>query len=198
MKMIKQLILTLIILLHATSTLHAQSEVEQADSLRIKKVTDEEMPFQLTDNVKNFDGFLLDMSLIRQATTLPAPFLNKYTKWMIPETLPDYVSLFQLNPDISYTQGTVSFLTNIFENSVYGINTHGFNSAFNSTDNLQIGSFKLKNGMRLNTYGQYNKDGWRIPSHKSFPWQKNNFKGAFELKSANGDFGIRVEVQQGR
>ena len=28
--------------------------------------------------------------------------------------------------------------------------------------------------------------------------KKNNFKGAFELKSANGAFGIRIEVQQGR
>ena len=30
------------------------------------------------------------------------------------------------------------------------------------------------------------------------PWEKNNFRGAFELKSANGNFGIRIEVQQGR
>ena len=30
------------------------------------------------------------------------------------------------------------------------------------------------------------------------PCEKNNFKGAFELKSANGSFGIRIEVQQGR
>ena len=29
-------------------------------------------------------------------------------------------------------------------------------------------------------------------------WEKNNFRGAFELKSANGNFGIRIEVQQGR
>ena len=35
--------------------------------------------------------------------------------------------------------------------------------------------------------------------HRSaLPWEKNTFKGAFELKSANGAFGIRIEVQQGR
>lgn len=27
---------------------------------------------------------------------------------------------------------------------------------------------------------------------------KNNFKGAFEMKSSDGNFGIRIEVQQGR
>ena len=30
------------------------------------------------------------------------------------------------------------------------------------------------------------------------PWEKNNFNGAFEMKSENGNFGIRIEVQRGR
>ena len=63
---------------------------------------------------------------------------------------------------------------------------------------MQMGSFKLKNGMRINTYGDYDKDGWRVPNRSAMPWEKNNFRGAFELKSANGNFGIRIEVQQGR
>ena len=67
-----------------------------------------------------------------------------------------------------------------------------------STDNLQMGSFTLKNGMRIHTYGEYDKDGWKVPNPSALPWEKNNFKGAFELKSANGAFGIRIEVQQGR
>ena len=53
-------------------------------------------------------------------------------------------------------------------------------------------------GMRINTYGDYNKDGWRVPNRSAMPWERNNFRGAFELKSANGNFGIRIEVQQGR
>ncbi len=52
--------------------------------------------------------------------------------------------------------------------------------------------------MRINTYGDYNKDGWRVPNRSAMPWERNNFRGAFELKSANGNFGIRIEVQQGR
>ena len=61
-----------------------------------------------------------------------------------------------------------------------------------------MGSFKLKNGMRLNTYGEYNADGKKVPNPAAMPWEKNNFKGAFEMKSSDGNFGIRIEVQQGR
>ena len=68
---------------------------------------------------------------------------------------------------------------------------------FRSPENLQMGSFRLKNGMRINTYGEYDKDGWKVPNHSALPWEKNNFKGAFEMKSSNGAFGIRIEVQQG-
>ena len=32
---------------------------------------------------------------------------------------------------------------------------------------------------------------------KDYESKKNNFKGAFEMKSSNGAFGIRIEVQQG-
>lgn len=49
---------------------------------------------------------------------------------------------------------------------------------------MQMGSFKLKNGMRINTYGDYDKDGWRVPNRSAMPWERNNFRGAFELKSA--------------
>ena len=56
-----------------------------------------------------------------------------------------------------------------------------------------MGSFTLKNGMRIHTYGEYDKDGWKVPNPSALPWEKNNFKGAFELKSANGAFDIRIE-----
>ena len=51
--------------------------------------------------------------------------------------------------------------------------------------------------MRINTYGEYDKDGWKVPNRSALPWERNNFKGAFEMKSSNGAFGIRIEVQQG-
>ena len=85
-------------------------------------------------------------------------------------------------------------LSNVFTSSFSGFGGFGFGSA----QNLQMGSFKLKNGMRINTYGEYNADGYRVPNRSALPWERNAFKGAFELKSANGSFGIRIEVQQGR
>ena len=50
----------------------------------------------------------------------------------------------------------------------------------------------------MNTYGEYNADGKKVPNPAAMPWEKNNFKGAFEMKSSDGNFGIRIEVQQGR
>ena len=61
-----------------------------------------------------------------------------------------------------------------------------------------MGSFQLKNGMRINTYGDYDKEGWRMPNRSALPWERNNFRGAFELKSEDGSFGLRIEVREKR
>lgn len=131
--------------------------------------------------IKEYGGFILDMSLMN----IQPPKLTDF-KIEIPDASKDYSSLFRLNPDISYSQG----LYNIFS----GTHHYGF---WGTTDNLQMGSFKLKNGMRLNTYGEYDRNGWKVPNPSALPWERNNFKGAFELKSANGAFGIRIEVERG-
>ena len=55
-----------------------------------------------------------------------------------------------------------------------------------------MGTFKLKNGWKINTYGDYDKDGWKVPNRSAMPWEKNNFRGAFELKSSMVIFGIRI------
>lgn len=127
-------------------------------------------------NIKEFGGFLLDMGLMNVAT----PELPKFNLEM-PNMTKDYNQLFRLNTDVTYSQGF----------------TDSFSSS-SSPQFMQMGSFKLKNGMRINTYGDYDKDGWRVPNRSAMPWERNNFRGAFELKSANGNFGIRIEVQQGR
>lgn len=166
-----------------TISVSAQTEVP-ADS-----VPDMSMPA-----TKDFDGFLLDMNLMKMA----APQMPKFTL-EVPDASKDYSFLFRMNPDISYSQG----YAHIFSpgtSTIYGLNPFGLTGfGFGSSPvNLQMGSFKLKNGMRINTYGEYNKDGWKVPNHSALPWERNNFRGAFELKSANGSFGIRIEVQQGR
>lgn len=173
----KKLILSISLLL-ATATLSAQSELP-ADSTRHAP----------SENYKEFGGFLLDMGLM--SVTLPQlPKLN----FELPNAGKDYNQLFSLNPDVTFMQG----FSNVFSPSISGYG-FGMFSGFGSTpQHLQMGTFKLKNGMRLNTYGEYNSDGYKVRNHNALPWEKNNFKGAFELKSANGAFGIRIEVQQGR
>lgn len=180
------------------SSVSAQSEMP-ADTVRSASVRDEMSPEgmspsekELLPDVKNYDGFLLDMGLMN----LSAPTLPRFTL-EIPDASKDYSRIFRLNPNVTYSQG----LSNIFSlsNSRYfSSNPFGLTGFWGSTDNLQMGSFTLKNGMRIHTYGEYDKDGWRVPNPSALPWEKNNFKGAFELKSANGAFGIRIEVQQGR
>ena len=141
----------------------------------------------LTENYKEYGGFLLDMNLL----SIAAPQLPKM-KFDKVDISKDYNQLFRLNPDVTFSQG----LSNVFAPSYFGaFGVGGFGSF---ADNLQMGSFRLKNGMRINTYGEYNADGYKVPNRSALPWEKNNFKGAFEMKSANGSFGIRIEVQQGR
>ena len=95
----------------------------------------------------------------------------------------------------TYSQG----FSDAFSPSAFSGFGYGYGWGLSSSPQfMQMGSFKLKNGMRINTYGDYDKDGWRVPNRSAMPWEKNNFRGAFELKSANGNFGIRIEVQQGR
>ncbi len=150
----------------------AQSELP-SDSVRYAPPAD----------VKDFNGFLLDMGLMQ----LAPPQLKKFD-FTLPDVSKDYRQLFGLNTDVIYTQGFAPG---------FSMPTHvwamGTGSQF-----MQMGSFKLKNGLRINTYGDYNKDGYRVFNPSALPWERNNFRGAFEMKSANGNFGIRIEVQQGR
>lgn len=173
----KKLILLLSLLL-ATAVVSAQSELPS-------DLPSDSIPRSPQDNYKKYGGFLLDMSLM---SVLP-PQLPKMN-FDISEAGKDYNRMFRLNPDATYSQG----LSNVFSSSYSGFGWFGSGSS----QNLQTGSFKLKNGMRINTYGEYNANGYRVPNHSALPWEKNTFKGAFELKSANGTFGIRIEVQQGK
>lgn len=187
----KQVCLFIIALFAGSISLYAQSEA-QGDSIRSHVLPDGTPPEgALMPEVKNSDGFLLDMSLLK----MEAPRLPEFTL-EIPDASKDYSRMFRLNPNATYSQG----LSNVFSltnSTVYSMNPFGLSGFWSSPENLQMGSFRLKNGMRINTYGEYDKDGWKVPNHSALPWEKNNFKGAFEMKSSNGAFGIRIEVQQG-
>ncbi|KAB5355132.1 occludin, partial [Bacteroides salyersiae] len=127
----KKLILSLSLLL-ATVAVSAQSELP-SDSI----------PRSPSENYKEFGGFLLDMGLM---SVMP-PQLPKMN-FDISDAGKDYNRLFRLHPDVTYSQG----LSDVFSPSYSGFGWSGFGSS----QNLQMGSFKLKNGMRINTYGEYN------------------------------------------
>lgn len=185
-----------ILLISLTATvLYAQSEITPDTLSHDRGNTSPTGEIFFPDETKNIDGFLIDMNSL---IGTPAPDLENY-KLIVPDASKDYSRIFRLNPDVTYSSG----LSNMFSLSgspyysrnPFGLTGFGFGNAM---DNLQMGSFRLKNGWRVNTYGEYDKDGWRVPNPSALPWQKNNFKGAFELKSQDGKFGIRIEVQRGR
>lgn len=141
-------------------------------------------PFELSTDVKDYGGFLLDMGMMNLAPSATPDFLREGQQ----PALPNYNQLFKLNPNITFSQGNMP---------AFGASFMGFSPFVASPSNLMMSSFRLKNGMRINTYGQYNQQGYRQFNPSALPWQRNNFRGAFELKSSNGNFGIRVEVGRG-
>ncbi len=176
----RRIFFCIIVLLAGISSAGAQNEIP-ADTIR-----------ELPPNIKNYDGFLLDIGLMN----VSPPTLPKFTL-EIPDASKDYSRIFGLNTDVTYSQG-LSNLFSLSNSHYFGPNPFGLTGFGSPTDNLQMGSFVLKNGTRINTYGEYDKDGRKVYNPSALPWERNNFKGAFELKSANGAFGIRIEVQQGR
>ena len=136
------------------------------------------------DDTRSYGGFLIDMNLFKPMNTTVPPLPGKII--LTPPT-PDYSQLFSLPSSATYTQG-----------NFYSFSPWSWSMGSSAPTNLQMGQFKLNNGWSLNTYGQYNAQGYRVMNPSALPWERNNFHGAFELKSANGSFGIRVEVKQGR
>ncbi len=186
----KRILLCIIVLLTVYVPLHAQHEI-QTDSVALLSAPNEN---PLPTDTRNYGGFLIDMELMNLQA---APAANPLPLYGLPNVSRDFSRLFQLNPDITYSQGLSHLFTPA--NSFYSINPFGLSGFWwSSPVNLQMGSFRLNNGLRINTYGEYNKEGWKVSNPSALPWERNNFKGAFELKSANGSFGIRIEVQQGR
>ena len=145
-----------------------------------------------TQRYKNFDGFLLDMgSMLDLPAYLMPPTLSyrPFDTFLTPpnQLNPDAV---KINTDLTYKGGVpgVSLLQ-----SFYSLYCPSCGNA-----NWQGASYKLKNGMRINTYGEYNADGYKVYNPSALPWQKNDFNAAFEIKSANGNWGIKVEMHGGR
>lgn len=170
-----------------TWTANAQSEM-RADSITPAPPAE---GTALPEGVRSYDGFLLDMDGLMKTA---APTLPHFTL-EIPDASKDISFLMRPQTDAIYTQG----LSDMFSGHGMGYyGPWGLYGLGDPLDNLQMGSFRLKNGWRLNTYGEYNQEGYKVYNPSALPWERNNFKGAFEFKSQDGSFGIRVEVQRGR
>lgn len=144
-----------------------------------------------TGNYKEFSGgFLLDMGM---KIIAPPPLVppQLYYNYPLTDKAKDYSHLFKLSPEIIYGR---------MNGSSYSSGTYPITGryGFGTMPTLQSATFKLKNGLHISTYGEYDADGYKVRNPSALPWEKNNFNGAFEFKSANGKFGIRLEVQQGR
>lgn len=180
----KKLILSLVMFLSVAATF-AQTEV-MADSIP---------PISLDGSrYKSFDGFVLDMGAVMIAPPpLIAPQLT-YEPYSSNGTIKNYNEIFRPGRHITYDRGSYSLFTPMYS-GLGGYGMHGFGSM---PPTLQSATFKLKNGLRITTYGEYDADGNKVRNPAALPWERNNFNGAFEMKSENGNFGIRIEVQRGR
>ena len=170
----KRLVYILLLLTGSLHTIHAQNE----------------------DKVKDFGGFILDMGTMLNAESLTVDmYLPPFS---LIGTMPDAPALqvnpdaFKLNPNITFMGG--SDITSS-RSSIMSLLYHGVGSGM---VNWQGASYKLNNGMRINLYGEYDADGRKVYNPSAMPWERNNFNAAFEMKSANGNFGIKVEVHGGR
>ena len=147
--------------------------------------------------VKDFGGFILDMGSMLNAESLvvSAPFLPSLSYLATFDEATPYTlspDAFQLNPNLTYMGGTTISPSYA---SALSLLYPGMGSGM---VNWQGTSFKLNNGMRINLYGEYDADGNKVYNPSALPWQRNNFNAAFEMKSANGNFGIKLEVHGGR
>jgi hypothetical protein len=139
-----------------------------------QEVAADSIPSLHTNTIKMSGGFMLDMNLLIPPK-LPSFSMN--TDLLGPDATKDYIRLFQLPSQMTLSQSYIN--------------------AFYSPTLLQTATFKLNGSMRLGTYGQYTWEGKRIPNPGALPWEKKRFMGGMELKF-NNNFGIRIEVQQGR
>ena len=130
------------------------------------------------------DGFLMDMRpLVLPDYRISNPIASFNNHFASPAL--NYSRLFNFSNRWTYGQ--------VYHSSY---SPYGLYSFYQMPMSLQSATFRLNNGARLTTYGEYNADGYKVHNPSALPWQRNNFKGGFEFKTSNGNFGIRVEVNR--
>lgn len=181
-KIVMKRLSTILFILFTVLPIFAQTE-NKADQL----------PDFDSPRYKDFGGFILDMGpMVDVPFYLAPPTLSfrpfDYASAGLYEVSPEAV---RINPNLTYLGGTTMTPSPM---AFYSLLYPG------STGNVQWqgASFKLNNGVRINTYGEYDADGYKVYNPSAMPWERNNFNAAFEVKSPNGKFGIKVEFHGGR
>lgn len=165
--------------------IHLSAQTEASNSL----------PSVTEDNrYKEIGGFLLDMSPVMMT---PPPIQMPLLDFRLYDTtdsiyLPFNPESVKINTNITWLNGTS---VPAMRSSILSLLYPGIG---NSSAQWQGTSYRLKNGVHINTYGEYDADGYKRYNPAALPWERNNFNAAFEVKSANGKFGIRVEMNAGR
>ena len=164
---------------------------------RAQAETSTENQVQPSAGVKDFGGFILDMGsmLNAESLTLPPPIFSalSWDAFANPTALP----LLTVNPD------ALRFDTRItsFGGMLNGVlNPHSASQVFHGTKggrlDLRGVTYRLNNGLNISTYGEYDADGNRRYNPAALPWEKNDFNAAFELKTDDGKFGLRIGVEK--
>ncbi len=189
----KQISSLLVLTVLSLTSAFAQSEGLENDSLPVISL-DGSRHISLDGSQKTFDGgFILDMGSMLATPEFSAPaLLPQQLDWQSLLTLSgvakDYNSIFRPKGNVTYGRSSFSPTQSGFYG--WGANPH--------SPTLQSATYRLNNGLRITTYGEYNADGHKVHNPAALPWQRNNFNAGFEFKSESGNFSIGIGVQAGR
>jgi hypothetical protein len=122
--------------------------------------------------------YIIDIDLF----ALSQPKLPKYDL-SVAALLRNFDKAFSLNNDVVYSQVGVPLYSSV-------------TGGYDGVATMNSATYKLRNGARLTTYGNFGADGRRNP-YAGTPWSKMDFRGGAEIKFNNGfRFGVEVQYQK--
>lgn len=174
----KKFVFAIFLTITSTSGLFAQSEQPQI-------IIEQEGERMAT--YKEYEGFILDLTeTLATPAILPKFELLNYSK-------DPYINwLDRLNLNLgNVTYGRTNYSPDMIHSqwNRYSMRTQGINDPINTA------TFRLNDNWKLSTYGDYDADGYKRANPAQLPWQKNDFKGGFELKSSKG-FSFKMEMRR--
>ncbi len=130
---------------------------------------------------QEFGGFVLDLTqALASPLALPKlelPSVDPFPKFKQALQLGLKKQSFRLVPSTNFQQ-----------------NSYGFSSWGSSNlTPLHSATFRINERLNISTYGDYDAQGFKRPNPAALPWEKNDFRGGFEIKTSSGfRFGIEV------